>query len=194
MNVPSPSSSAATTRRSTPGSTQAPTSIEDKLRSYGISEEDENKWKEKYNRALLPYLRDDLFLELLYDIACKTDPATAEFESKLRSVMEQKSTDSQNEFHDQACKIMLPGAALFEKAQKLKFLSILDNEHTVYGIQAFVAHCLPSLIYEHTKHKPKCTPRKKRSVPRSKIPNIPSPGQGSRRRSNRIKQLKTPSV
>jgi hypothetical protein len=124
--------SAATATRSNPCSTQAPTSIKDSLRSYGISEEDKNKWKNKYNHTSLRLIRDNLFSKLLTDIACDTYPTTVEFKSKLKSVIEQKSTDSRNEFNDQVCTIMLDGAAIFKESQRLEFLLVLDNKHAVY--------------------------------------------------------------
>jgi hypothetical protein len=195
MRFPSPSLSSKTTTTSSPCSTQAPTSIKDSLRSYGISEDDEIKWTDKYNRASIPLMRNDRFSKLLTEIACDTDPATVEFESKLKSVMEQKSTDSRNEFNDQACSIMLSGAALFEDSQKLEFLSILEKEHTVYGLRAFVARCLPSLIYEHPKHKPKRDSKQKKSAP-PRVPKLTpeSTGKTGMRRSNRINKPNTPSI
>jgi hypothetical protein len=138
---------------------------------------------------------------------------TVEFKSKLKSVIKQKSTDFWNKFNNQAYSIILSNAALFKKSQKLEFLSILKNKHTVYSLWAFVARCLLSLIYKHLKHKPKCDFKQKKSMPlrvlkltleltrktsiqrsnRINKPNTPSIRQNSRRRSNRIKP-NTPSI
>jgi hypothetical protein len=49
---------------------------------------------------------------------------------------------------------MLSGSKLFEnKLQKLQFISALDEQHTVYGYEALVAHCLPVLIDMNQKGK-----------------------------------------
>jgi hypothetical protein len=175
--------------------TQAPTSIKNSLQSYKIFKNNKIKWTNKYNRANIPLIYNDRFLKLLTKIAYNINPVTVEFESKLKSVIKQKSTDSWNEFNNQACSIMLSGAALFKDSQKLEFLLILKKEHTVYGLQAFVARCLPSLIYKHLKHKPKHNFKQKKSAPSrvSKL-TLELTRKTNIRQSNRINKPNTPLI
>jgi hypothetical protein len=200
--LPSPSLSAASTTRTTP-SPQAPTSTKDSLPSYGISIEDADQWNEKYNRTSLPLMPDHLFWNLLVEIASDTP----EVEPKLKSVMEQKTTDSRNEFNDQASDTMLSGTALFKDSSRLmEFFSALNQEHTILGLEAFMSRCLPLLIDGHLKRKSKRGPKQRKPAPakvsgssskptgkpsirrsdRSKAPVEPSTRQDGRRRSSRI--------
>jgi hypothetical protein len=49
---------------------------------------------------------------------------------------------------------MLSGSKLFKnKLQKLQFISALDEQHTVYGYKALIAHCLPVLIDMNQKRE-----------------------------------------
>ena len=70
--------------------------------------------------------------------------------------MEQRSTQSREKFEEQAYEIMLPGAKLFQdQSQKSVFLSALDEQHTIYGYEAFIADCLPVLVNALQQRKPK---------------------------------------
>lgn len=210
--LPSPSLSAASTTRTTP-SPQAPTSTIDSLPNYGISTEDADKWNDKYNRTSLPLMPDHLFWNLLIEIARDTPPA--EVESKLKNAMEQKTTDSRNEFNDQASDTMLSGTALFKESSRLmEFFSALNREHTILGLETFMSRCLPLLIDGHLKRKSKRGPKQQKSAPpkisklssksvgnpsirqsnRIKTPNAPSTGQDGRRRSGRISKMNTSST
>ncbi|TVY86305.1 hypothetical protein LAWI1_G008826 [Lachnellula willkommii] len=141
---------------STPCSTQAPTSIEDSLPSYGISTENTQKWKLLYNRETLPRMHDDKFYELLVEVAGDTNPADAKFGSKVGSVMKQRNARSRAKFEEQAYEIMLSGAKLFQdQSQKSDFLSALDEQHTIYSYEALITNCLPVLVNALQQRKPK---------------------------------------
>jgi hypothetical protein len=47
-------------------------------------------------------------------VASDANPTDVEFESKVRSVMEQRNALSREKFEEQAYEIMLPGAKLFQ--------------------------------------------------------------------------------
>ncbi len=108
--------SVASTIRTTP-SPQAPTSTKDSLPGYGISTEDAEKWNDEYNRISLPIMPDHLFWNLLIEISRDIHPT--DVESKLKTVIEQKTIDSRNKFNDQASDIMLSGTALFKDSSRL---------------------------------------------------------------------------
>jgi hypothetical protein len=83
----------------------------------------------------------------LIEVASNATPADVEFESKVRSVIEQRNARSREEFEEQAYEIMLSGAELFQdQSQKSVFLSALDEQHTIHSYEAFIANCLPVLV------------------------------------------------
>ncbi|KAH7333292.1 glycosyl hydrolase family 92-domain-containing protein [Rhexocercosporidium sp. MPI-PUGE-AT-0058] len=70
--------------------------------------------------------------------------------------MEQRNARSREKFEEQAYKIMLPGANLFQdESQKSVFLSALDKQHTIHGYEAFITDCLPELVSALQQRKPK---------------------------------------
>jgi hypothetical protein len=185
---------------STPCSTQAPTSIKDSLPSYGISIKNAEKWNREYNHESLPRIHEDRFWELLIEVAGDTNPADVEFESKVMSVMEQRNARSRAKFEEQAYKIMLSGAKLFQdQTQKSDFLSAIDEQHTIHGFEALIANCFPVLINALQKRKPKHRQRSStvgtRKNPESQRVSKSSSelnGQTGTRRSSRIKKPNTP--
>ncbi|KAF4630414.1 hypothetical protein G7Y89_g7719 [Cudoniella acicularis] len=83
---------------STPCSTQAPTSIKDSLPSYGISIENAEKWNREYNCESISRIYEHKFWGLLIEVAGDANPADVEFESKVRSVIEQRNARSREKF------------------------------------------------------------------------------------------------
>jgi hypothetical protein len=183
---------------STPCSTQAPTSIKDSLPSYGISIENAEKWNREYNYENIPRIHEDKFWELLIEAAGGASPA--DVESKVRSVMEQRNVRSREKFEEQAYKIMLPGAKLFQdQSQKSAFLSALDEQHTIHGFEALIANCFPVLINalqkRKAKHRQRSSTGRTRKNPESQRVSKSSSelnGQTGTRRSSRNKNPNTP--
>ena len=80
----------------------------------------------------------------------------ADIKSKVRSIIEQRNTQSREKFEEQAYEIILPGAKLFQdQSLKLVFLSALDEQYTIHGYEAFVTDCLPVLVNTLQQCKPK---------------------------------------
>jgi hypothetical protein len=130
-------------------STRAPISIKDSLPSYGISKESAQKWKglSNHDHEPLPLIYDDKFYQLLIDTTSDANPADVEFESKLKSVMEERTARSRALFEEQTYEILLEGVKLFQDpSQKSDFLSALDPQHSIHGFESFIANCLPMLV------------------------------------------------
>jgi hypothetical protein len=183
---------------STP-STQVPIPIEDSLPSHGISIEDARKWKRLYNRdhEPLPLIHDDKFYRLLIDTTIDTDPADVEFESKVKSVMEERNARSRAKFEEQTYEILLEGAEFFQDpTQRSDFLSALDQQHTIHGFEAFIANCLPMLInarkLKHQQRSRTGRTRKKTVSPGVSKSSSGSIGQIGTRRSPRNRKPDTP--
>jgi hypothetical protein len=183
---------------SIPCSTQAPTSIIDSLPSFGISIEDAEKWNREYNYETIPRLHEHKFWGLLIEVASDHNPADIDFESKVRSVMEQKNARSRAEFEEQAYQIMLPGAELFEDpSQKSVFLSALDEQHTLHSYEGLITNCLPVLVNALQQNK---LEQRQRNGPTRKKPgsrrvsktSSESGGRTGARRSLRLKKPQTP--
>lgn len=180
------------------GSTQAPTSIKDSLPSYGISIENAEKWNREYNYESIPRIHEHKFWRLLIEVASDATPADVEFESKVRSVIEQRNARSREKFEEQAYEIMLSGAELFQdQSQKSVFLSALDEQHTIHSYEAFIANCLPVLVnalqQRKQNHRQRSSHTRKKPVSRrvSKT-SSESNGQTGARRSLRNKKPNTP--
>ena len=102
-------------------------------------------------------MHNHLFWKLVINIARNSNPV--EVKSKLKSIIKQKTTNSQNEFNDQTSKIMLSGAILFEESQLIEYFLGLNKQHTILSLEAFISYCLPLLIDRHSKHKSKHSPK-----------------------------------
>ena len=183
---------------SIPCSTQAPTSIIDSLPSFGISIENAEKWNREYNHETIPRLHENKFWGLLVEVASDHNPADIDFESKVRSVMEQKNARSRADFEEQAYQIMLPGAELFQDpSQKSVFLSALDEQHTLHSYEGLIANCLPVLVNALQQNKRE---QRQRNGPTRKKPvsrrvsktSSESGGRTGTRRSLRLKKPETP--
>jgi hypothetical protein len=86
---------------------------------------------------------EDSFWNLLADIARDTDPASPEFEPKLRRDINDRSASSKRQFDKEADKIIMSGPLPFDNDSQSESLLSMLGDHTVYGTQAFVARCLP---------------------------------------------------
>jgi hypothetical protein len=61
----------------------------------------------------LPLIHNDKFYRLLIDTTTNTDPADVKFESKVKSVIEERNARSRTKFEEQKYEILLKGAEFF---------------------------------------------------------------------------------
>jgi hypothetical protein len=197
MTPLSPSLSTASSSPSTPGPTQAPTSNEERLLRRGISRARAGIWRDEYNRASVPLIHDHLFDDLLIEIASHTDPADAEFESRLKEHMEQKSAASRTGYTKAAYDIMMLAPEIFpNNTQMLAFISALDDQYTVHSHEALVQFCLPELIKARQNPRSKNRQRNNTRLNKTERPpsrNVTKNSVGKRRSPRIMQQLKTPS-
>ncbi|KAL3423678.1 hypothetical protein PVAG01_05425 [Phlyctema vagabunda] len=93
-------------------------------------------------------MRDARFYTLVMQISDRISPTEPKFESRLDSIMEERSSLSLERFEHQAYKILRAGSReLFQdESQQLDFLLALDKQHTVEGFEALLSDCVPALI------------------------------------------------
>lgn len=138
------------------------------------------------------------FWNLLADIARDTDPASPEFEPKLRRDIDERSASSKRQFDKEADKIIMSGPLPFDNDSQSESLLSMLGDHTVYGTQAFVARCLPELLEarkQHSKQQQTARRVRRKTPARRRVSNSSSgsAGETGRRRSPRIhKLLNTP--
>ncbi|RDL33192.1 uncharacterized protein BP5553_08631 [Venustampulla echinocandica] len=186
--------------------TQAPTTpIEDKLPRHGISKDRAEAWNRKYNYESLPRMHEDFFYGLLIEVAGEINPADEEFESKVESkvgsIMEEKSTQSREKFDDTAYEIIGTGFKLFQDKELSKswYHSFLDP-HSIHSLETFFANCLPVLINKLRELRERKSKGRKRGStgntwkrsPKVQKPIPESDGGTGTRRSSRIKKSHTP--
>lgn len=150
----SPTSSEATPSEPEPGETQLPVpSVRESLPAYGISIEKAESWKREYNRCEIPVMRDEYFWEFVaecardfYGVNIPQDSRSADVESKIKTLMEQKNTRSRRAASAAIFQgLMFDNDVFPDDHQGFIFVKSLDHPTTVHEFEELIANCLPYL-------------------------------------------------
>lgn len=150
----SPTSSEATSFEPIPGEAQSSfPSVRESLPSYGISIEKAESWKREYNRCEIPVMHDEEFWEVVAECAkdfhravIPQDSHSADIESKLKALMDQKNTRFYKDFEAVVFEPLMYDYVVFPNPdQRFIFSRALDIPLTLHNIESLISKCLPYL-------------------------------------------------